>query len=158
MTVKYNLSYDAESVFELLTDPDFLVERSIACGELSADAEVEADGAKVLISMNREVIRELPKVLSKMFDPKQTLRMKESWQQIGDNYVGKSEFTIEGQPASLSADMTVKPTDAGCEYAISYKAKANIPLVGGKVEKFIISNCEEAIPKEVAFLEEKLAG
>ncbi|CAA0104594.1 Uncharacterised protein [BD1-7 clade bacterium] len=158
MSVKYNLPYDAESVFELLTDPDFLVQRSLECGELSADAEVEEDGIKTHVIMNREVVRELPKVLAKIFDPKQTLHMKESWQQVGSNFVGKSEFTIEGQPASLSADMTIKPTNSGCEYAITYKAKANIPLVGGKVEKFIIANCEDAIPKEVAFLEEKLAG
>ena len=158
MSTTYTLAYDIDSTFEMLCDPDFLVERSIALGELSADAEVEEDGSKIIISMRREVTRDLPKFLAKLFNPQQVLHLTETWQQIGDNYVGKSEFTVEGQPVKVATDMTLKPTSGGCEFDISYKAKAEIPLVGGKVEKFIISNCEEGTKKEIDFLIEKLSA
>ncbi|CAA0108607.1 Uncharacterised protein [BD1-7 clade bacterium] len=158
MSTTYKLQHDVDTVIDMLCDPDFLVERSIDLGELSADAEVEEEGSKIIISMRREVTRDLPKFLAKLFNPQQVLHLTETWQQVGDNFVGKSEFTVEGQPVKVNTDMTLKPSGDGCEYTISYKAKADIPLVGGKVEKFIVSNCEEGTQKEIDFLTKRLAG
>ncbi len=158
MSLEFTFSHSPQDVFELFCDPDFLVDRSMALGELSADAEIEEDGSTVTIAMRREVTRDLPKVLAKVFDPKQILNMKEEWQQIGDSYIGKSAFTVEGQPVEVKTEMTLKPTDQGSIFSISYKAKAKIPLVGGKVEKFIISNCIEGTQKEMEFTAEKLAA
>ena len=158
MSLEFTFSHSVDDVFELFCDPDFLVERSMALGELSADAEIEDEGSKVTITMRREVTRDLPKMLAKVFDPKQVLNMTEEWQQIGEAFIGKSEFTVEGQPVEIKTEMTLKPTEGGCVFNINYKAKAKIPLVGGKVEKFIISNCVEGTQKEMEFTAKKLAA
>lgn len=158
MSLEFTFSHSAEDVFDLFCDPDFLVERSIALGEISADAEIEDDGSKVTISMRREVTRDLPKMLAKVFNPQQVLNLKEEWQQIGEAFIGKSEFTVEGQPVKVNTEMTLKPSGNGSVFSIKYKAKADIPLVGGKVEKFIISNCVEGSQKELEFAEGKLSA
>ena len=158
MSFEFTFSHPIDDVFELFCDPDFLVERSMALGELSADAEIEDEGSKVTINMRREVTRDLPKVLAKVFDPKQVLNMTEQWQQIGEAFIGKSSFTVEGQPVDVNTEMTLKPSGDGCVFQIDYKAKAKIPLVGGKVEKFIISNCLEGTQKEMEFTAAKLAA
>lgn len=158
MSFEFTFSHSVDDVFDLFCDPDFLVERSIALGELSADAEIEDDGSKVTIIMRREVVRDLPKVLAKVFDSKQVLNLTEDWQQIGEAFIGKSTFLVEGQPVEIKTEMTLKPANGGCVFNISYKAKAKIPLVGGKVEKFIISNCVEGTKKECEFAAQKLAA
>lgn len=156
MSFTYPFTQSADDVFALFSDPDFLVERSLALGEESAEVEVEESGSKVIITMRREVVRDLPKFLAKLFNPRQVLHVTETWQKIGENYIGKSEFTVEGQPVKVNTSTSIKSTDEGCEFTISYKAKANIPLVGGKVEKFIITNCEEGTQKEVEFTQSRL--
>jgi len=158
MSLEYPVSHPIDTVFDLLTDPDFLVERSIGIGELEADCEIEEDDAgKVYVSMTRKVVRDLPAFLAKIFDPKQVLSMQETWQQIGESWVGKGEYTVEGQPVNIKTDITLKPTADGCVYSIQYNAKAKIPMIGGKVEKFIKGNCEEGTRQEMDFLVGKLA-
>lgn len=157
MSVEFTFSKSADDVFDLLCDPDFMVERSMALGELSADAEVdEDDKGKVIITMRREVKRDLPAFLAKVFNPQQVLHLREEWQQIGSNYIGKGEFTVEGQPVTVKTDFTLKNTDKGSVMTVKYHPKAKIPLIGGKVEKFIESNCAEGALKELEFTAKKL--
>ena len=157
MSLKFTFSHSADDVFDLFCDPDFLVERSIALGEISADAEVEEDDrGKIVVSMRREVKQDLPAFLAKMFNPQQVLHLKEEWQQIGDNYIGKGVYDVEGQPVTVNTDMTLKSDGDGSVYTISYKVSAKIPVVGKKVEKFIQGNCEEGTKKELEFAAERL--
>jgi hypothetical protein len=152
MSLEFSFKQSADTLFDLLCDPDFLVQRSIALGEISADAETEEDeDGRVTITMRREVKQDLPSFLSKLFKPQQVLLMKEEWQKVGPNYVGKGEFTVDGQPVTVKTEMTIKPKGKGCTYGISYKPKAQIPLVGGKVEKFIEGNCIEGSKKELEY-------
>lgn len=157
MSLEFTFSKSADDVFDLLCDPDFLVERSIALGEISADAEVdEDDKGKVIITMRREVKRDLPAFLAKIFNPQQVINLREEWQQIGSNYIGKGEFTVEGQPVVVKADFALKSTDSGCVFSVKYSPKAKIPMIGGKVEKFIEGNCVEGSRKEMEFAAKKL--
>lgn len=157
MSVEFNFSHSAEDVFELFCDPDFLVERCMAIGELSADVEVEEDDSgKVTVSMTREVKRELPAFLAKMFNPQQVVRVVETWQQIGDNFTGKGEITVDGQPVNIKTSFTLKSTDNGSVFAIKYAPKASIPLIGGRVEKFIEGQSEKDVLKELEYMAEKL--
>lgn len=158
MSVEFKFTHSADEVFELFCDPDFLVERCMAIGELSADVEVEEDeSGKVIVSMTREVKRELPSFLAKMFNPQQTVYVKETWQAIGDNYTGKGEITVEGQPVKITTSFTLKNTDGGSTFSIKYVPKASIPLIGGRVEKFIEGQSEKDVQKELEFTANKLS-
>lgn len=158
MSLKFTFSHSVDDVFDLFCDPDFLVERSMALGEISADAEMEEDdNGKIVISMRREVKQDLPAFLAKMFNPQQVITMKEEWQQIGESFIGKGSFDVEDQPVVVKTDMTLKPDGDGCIYTIKYDAKAKIPMIGKKVEIFIQSNCEEGTQKELKFTAERLS-
>ena len=158
MSLDYKVAHPINDVFELLTDPDFLVERSIGIGENSADCEIEEDeDGKVYVSMNRAVTRELPSFLAKLFSAEQNVAMKETWQQVGENWLAKGEYTIEGQPVNIKTDVTLKTDGENCVYSVKYTVKAKIPLIGGKVEKYIVGNCEEGSTQEMDFLSAKLA-
>jgi hypothetical protein len=158
MSLEFTFNHSAEDVFNLFCDPDFLVERSIALGEISADCEVEEDeNGTVTIAMRREVKQDLPAFLAKLFNPQQTITMTDEWRLVGNNYVGKGEFLVEGQPVNVKTEMTLKPQGKGCVFSIKYKPTAKIPLVGGKVEKFIQGNCEDGTMKELKYTAEALA-
>jgi hypothetical protein len=157
MSLEFTFNHSADDVFDLFCDPDFLVERSMALGEISADAEVDEDDAgKITIIMRREVKQELPAFLAKLFNPQQSITMTDEWRLVGNNYVGKGEFLVQGQPVNVKTEMTLKPKGDGCVFSIKYKPTAKIPLIGGKVEKFIQGNCEEGTMKELKFTASRL--
>jgi len=157
VTQTYKFTQPADAVFELMTDPDFLVERCIALGESSADCEVEDEGSKTLVKMSRVVSRELPAALAKIFKPQQTLAVEEEWQTIGASRIGKSVFRVEGHPVVINAKFKLAPEGKGCVYSVEYTPKVSIPLVGGVVEKFILSQTCEGVDREIEFLKLRLA-
>lgn len=147
---------DVETLFNLMTDPDFLVERSMALGELNADCEVEDFDDETIVRMTREVRRELPSVLAKMFNPVQTMQMEEIWRRDGDGWTGEYSITVQGQPVTLSATFSLTANGDGCIYAIEHRCRANIPLVGGRVEKFVLAQAVAGAEDELAYARRQL--
>lgn len=158
MTQTFRFTQSADKVFELMTDPDFLVERCIALGEASAECEVEDEGSKTFVQMKRVVSRDLPAALARVFNPQQTLSVAEEWQTIGANRVGKSVFKVEGHPVVVNAKFKLAPDGKGCVYSVEHTAKVGIPLLGGTIERFILSQTSDGINKEIDFLKQRLAG
>lgn len=154
MTVKYTIGHDIDTVWEKLTDPDFRVERSDALGEFNAECEVEVDGdgEHVTVTMSRDVERELPSVLAKVFSSRQSLNFTEQWDWDGTGWQGQLHVDVKGQPVKISADFSLMPQGDGCVYQITHRCKAKIPLVGGKVEKFILAETDDGARNELDYL------
>jgi hypothetical protein len=152
MPIHYEFEYDVESVFDLLTDPDFLVDRCLALGELEASCNADKDGDGTVLNMTRKIERDLPGFLAKMMNPIQTMHVTEQWQPDGEGgWTGDYAFEVEGQPVSIGADFELYPTDGGCCYSIEHRASARIPLVGRRVEKYILGQAEEGCTEELDY-------
>ena len=158
MSSEFFFDQSPKVLFDLICDPDFLVERSIAIGEVSADAEIaeDADGV-IYITMRREVDQELPPFLAKLFNSRQVLNVEEEWTQDGNHFNGTSLYQVEGKKVSVSIVMSIQPSGSGSMYRVSHKPKADIPLMKKKIEAFIKSNCENGAKKEAAYMASKLA-
>ncbi|WP_373089000.1 DUF2505 domain-containing protein [Zhongshania sp.] len=158
MAVRCQFDRSIDEVWALLCDPDFRVERSIALGELSAECDVEERGEQVTVKMSREVVRELPSVLARVFNSQQSLVFVETWQHKDGGWEGKMSIEIKKQPVQLGATMSLLPTASGCEYIVSHHCKAKIPLVGGKVEKYVLSQTDDGALDELNYLKAKLTA
>lgn len=156
MTARYVFKANAGTVFDLLTDPDFLVQRCVALGEKNIQCDVEMEGRKTRVVLARTIKRDLPAVLAKLFGSENRMIMTENWEAIGNSWIGHYAVEVEGQPVQLSAKFKLKPIEEGCEYSVDYSCKAKIPLVGGKVEAFILGQTEEGMRKEMDYLSGRL--
>lgn len=157
MSMDYEFEHDAESVFNLLTEPQFLVDRCLAMGELEASCEVEENAGATVVSLTRTLKRNLPRFFAKMLDPEQTMHMTEKWQPDGEGgWNGDYTFEMEGQPVCIRAKFELYPTDAGCCYSIEHQVEANIPLIGGRIEKYICGQAEGGCTDELAYAQDQL--
>ncbi|MEH6592890.1 MAG: DUF2505 domain-containing protein [Halioglobus sp.] len=157
MSMNYEFEQDADSVFNLLTDPDFLVDRCLDLGELEASCEVEEQTDVTVITLTRKMERDLPRFLKGMVDSLQTIHMTEKWKPEGEGgWKGEYIFEMEGQPVTVRAKFELYPTDAGCCYSIKHQAKAKIPLIGGRIEKYICAQAAEGCTKELDYAQKKL--
>lgn len=157
MSIVHHFTHDADSVFDIMTNADRLIERCQDLGEKNIRCSVEEQGRKTVVSLSRTVKRDLPKVLAAMFSAENTINMKEQWETIGSTYMGSYTTEVVGQPVTLSAKFKLKPTDdGGCDFSIDYQCKASIPLVGKKIEEFIISQTAGGLEQEISWTKKKL--
>ena len=143
-----------EKVFDLLTDPKWLEERSAALGELSAKVKAKQSGGGVTLSMRRRVKRDLPGLLAKVLKPESDLVFEEVWSAPGDDGARTGTLTMDaiGQPVKMSAEFELVPAGQGCVYRIKHTCKSSVPLVGGAVEKFALGQVESGCADEFAYL------
>ncbi len=158
MSVSYEFDHDVQTVYETLTEPQFLVDRCLALGELSAECEVEEDEHSTVVKLVREVSRDLPRVLAKLFDAVQVTDMVETWQPDGESWRGTWELGVRGQPVTVAASFQLEPTSTGSRYTVSHSARAKIPLVGKQVEKYILGQTASGATDELVYLRDYLGG
>jgi hypothetical protein len=153
----YEFEHEAESVYTLLTDPDFLVERCLQLGELEASCDVEEKSDMTVVKLTRKLESDLPRFLAKIMGPVQTMHITEHWRSDNENgWGGEYTFEIEGQPVSISAKFELYPTDSGSCYSIEHHVSAKVPLIGRKLEKFIHTQAEQGCSAELDYLRERL--
>ena len=157
MSISHHFAHDADAVIAAMTNSEWLIQRCTDMGEKNIACSVAENGRKTTVQLTRTVKRDLPKVLAAMFNAENTLRMNEQWEVVGSTYMGTYSVEVQGQPVNLSARFKLKPAaDGGCDYSIDYQCKAAIPLVGKKVEEFIISQTAGGLEQEIAWLKKKL--
>ncbi len=151
MQVKYNAPL--ETVYAALTDPKFLKARCLELGELSADCKAKKQGKAHAVTMKREVRRELPAFLSKIFNPVQTIVIEEHWSDDDDGGKQASyKLDVVGQPVEVTADISLTPSGKGCVYEIEHRCKARIPFIGGQIEKFVLAQTQAGCKDELDYL------
>lgn len=156
MTIKYQFSADAKTVYEHLTSPEFLKSRCEELGEIKVSSKVvEKNGVKTL-TLDRTIRRDLPAILAKMFNPENRTVMTEKWQAKGESYEGSYEIDVIGQPVKLFANFTLKDNAKGSLYTIDHSCKARIPLVAKHVERFVVGQIGDGFNKEMDVLEKRL--
>lgn len=153
----YPVNCDVDKAFSLLSDPIFINARNLAIGELESDCRAEKQGDALVLYITRRIAREnVPRALAKVFQPVQTIEFIEKWRREGDKMAGHYESDIIGMPVKVAADIELRPTPDGCEYAINHKPRANIPLVGRLVEKFIAGQAEDGVAAEIDYLNQQV--
>ncbi len=157
MAHTFPVNCDVKTAFALLSDPNFLNARNQAIGELESSCVVEKQGDKTVLHITRRIARKnIPKVLTKVFKPEQTIEFVEEWRPDGNNMVGHYKSDILGMPVKVDAQLKLIETPKGCDYFIDHTAKAKIPLVGRLVEKFIISQTGGGVGAEIDYLNKQL--
>jgi hypothetical protein len=153
--VEQKFNTTADHLFELLTDARWLEERSLALGELSAQCKTKkSDGLNV--TMKRRVHRDLPAMVAKVINPDSDIEIVEKWTGTATKRTASYILTIVGKPITVTADIELEATGKSCVYRIQHQAKVKVPLIGGVIEKFVISETVKGCGDELAYLADYL--
>jgi hypothetical protein len=156
MTIHTDFEHDAKAVFKAMTDPEFLVDRNLALGEISAEYDVTEKKKGTTLTAVREVRRVLPGVLAKLFDPVSIMDMTENWEPEGDGWVGEWTLNVREQPVTVTGAFELSPTESGCTYSVSHKVRAKVPFVSGQVQKYVMSQTAKGATDELEYLRKYL--
>lgn len=150
----------ADTVFALLTDPQWLQARCLALGELSASVKAKKSAGSVTLAMQRRVRRELPSVVAKVMSPETELVVEETWSAPDASGARKGRYTMDavGQPVKVTAEFTLTPAGKGCEYRIAHHCKSDMFLIGKAIESFAMSQIQSGCANELDYLAGQLKG
>ena len=158
MSFEYWFSHSLDDVLGRLQDAAFLEGRSAALGDERCSCNVQGAGDEVVVTTDRLVALKLPKVALKFFQPKQSMRMVETWRREGDGWAGSYHVDIEGQPLVIDATFSLVTVPTGCVLRMEHTPFVDIPLVRKPAEKFILGTIVDGTRQECDYLRDQLDG
>ena len=158
MSFQFEYPNSVDEVYSILTCEDYLTKRSETLKEKDVSCSVITKSHETDITMDRTMVRELPGFLSKVLKPSQPIKMTETWRKNGEGYAANYLVEVIGQPISVTADIELLPKDSGCIYNIRHSCKVKIPLIGRKLEKYIIDQTKVDCQREFEIALRHLAG
>jgi Protein of unknown function (DUF2505) len=157
-TVRHHYEQSVDRIFALMTNPDFLKRRAEAAGEQNVAVKSDPDGTRLHIRVDRDIERNFPAFMKKVFNPKNHLTDIQAWDTAGDTRSSTWSVEIEGNKRIEirgRTTLTAGPT-GGCDCTESFTVTVHIPLIGGRIEKYVIGETESAIRRQIEFARKEL--
>jgi hypothetical protein len=158
MQVTHHFDADVETVFALMSDPDFCMRKYADAG--ATDIQVDADqrdfGPKLV--SRRKLTVDLPGFAKKVMQPTNTVVQTDEWSAADDAGKRTCRYSVEvqGLPSRIDGTVTLSPDGGGTKQDVQAEVKVSIPLLGGKLEKFAVENGVKALEHEAVFTAKEL--
>lgn len=156
MSVSRRFDADVETVAALMTDPDFVVDRCLAIGEISAECHADEGHDSVTLHTTRVAHQDLPGFLTRLVGEKQTVTVHEVWQRVGDGRKGRYTVRSAVAPIEIEGRFTLEPDDGGSRYHVEHRFRVPIPIIAGRIEKVLERQITATVEAELAYAAERL--
>lgn len=162
VTRREELAGTPEEVYALLTDRAFQEEKCAAttAGDgYTVDVAATAVGARV--RTERQLPSDgLPDVARSFVGDTLTVVEVHEWSAAGPDGTRESvvDMHVKGAPLTLKGTLRLEPAGAGTVEVLAAELKANVPFIGGKIEKAAAEPIDAAIDTEVRLLRERLGS
>jgi len=153
MQVTHHFDADVDTVFALMSDPDFISRKYADQGatEIQVDSDQRESGPTVV--SRRKVTVDLPGFAKKVMSPANTVVQTDEWARAaGDgSRVCRYSVEVQGVPSRIDGTVTLSADDGGTRQDVEAEVKVSIPLLGGKMEKFAVDSGRKSLEAEAAF-------
>ena len=107
---------------------------------------VDSDGA-IAVATTQDLGHDvLPGVLAKVFPGDLTLVRTEKWRPAADRVSGEVTIAASGVPGNGVGTALLAPATDGSSLTLSGTIEVRIPLVGGRIEKYICDQITVELP------------
>jgi hypothetical protein len=153
MELKLSASYDAtpEEVFAIVTDTTFREQACEKTKALSYDVKVSTSGADTVVRVQREMeATDIPDMARKFVGETLTVVQTETWHAPAAD--GSRTADVSGEitntPVTLKGTASIVPNGAQTVQAINLDVKVAVPLIGKKLEPFVVDAVRAGLVKE----------
>jgi hypothetical protein len=154
MELKLSASYDAtpEEVFAMISDTTFREQACEKTTALSYDVKVSESGGDTIVRVQREMrAYDLPDIARKFVGQTLTLVQTETWHPA--NADGSRDADVQGEvsgtPVTLKGTERISAEgDGKAVQSIDLDVKVAVPLIGRKIEPFVVDAIRSGLQKE----------
>ncbi|HEX5614890.1 MAG TPA: DUF2505 domain-containing protein [Acidimicrobiia bacterium] len=154
--VTHRYSSPPDVTFAMLTSPEFLRARFEATGALQheiVECAPTSDGGFRVVT-KRTVQADIPAFARRIFTPTNSMTQTEVWDPAtADARRGEWRIEPEGVPVPVSSagSITLEPADDGTVQRVVGRIKVSVPLIGGRLERFVFDQAKTTLDDEHAF-------
>jgi hypothetical protein len=153
MELKLSASYDAspEEVFAIVTDATFREQACEKTKALSYDVEVKESGGDTIVRVRREMPSDnVPDIARKFVGQTLTVVQTETWHPAKPDGSRDADVTgeISNTPVTLKGKAGITATGSGAVQSIDLDIKVAVPLIGKKIEPFVVDAIRAGLQKE----------
>lgn len=147
-TIHFDVAPDV--VFAAQCDPHYVLWKHEHMAAFDVSADVEEDGAHVIISSSRKLPAKIPAAARAFVGDSITIDEVHTWAypDTDGTRQGTVAATFGGAPMEVSGTLELRPDGPGSVLEVVVNAKANVPLVSGKVENVVGEQFMRALRKE----------
>jgi hypothetical protein len=147
-TMHFDVAPDV--VFAAQSDPHYVVWKHEHMAAFDVSAEVAEDGTGVTISSSRKLPAEIPSAAKRFVGDSITIDEVHSWAHpdVDGHRRGTVRASFGGAPMSVDGTLVLRPEGTGSVLEVVIHSKANVPLVGGKLEQVVGDQFMRALRKE----------
>ena len=153
MELKMSASYDAtpEEVFAIVSDATFREQACEKTKALSYDVKVTESAGDTVVRVEREMPAEnIPDVARKFVGSTLTVVQTETWHAA--NADGSRNADVKGEisntPVTLKGTAKIASDGGQTVQSIDLDVKVNVPLIGRKMEPFVVDAIRSGLQKE----------
>ena len=160
MRVTHHFGADVETVFRLMSDPDFMTRKYEAIGAADVAIDAEGRGGSLHRTTKRKVTVDLPGFAKKVMQPTNTVIQDDDWAEATADGRRVCTYSVEvqGVPSRIDGTVTLSPDGDGTRQDVVAEVKVSIPLLGGRLEKFAVESGVKTLQDEADFTAAALAG
>lgn len=165
MQYQHTTSYAAPvaDVYAMLVDPKFQAQRAQAGEPEHAEAKVEpgpGDGATVVVT--RRLAVDLPPFVKAVAGSSVTFNERFTWPDGADPETGARTATaaaeIQAQPGEMRGTLRLEPDGDGTTVTLDAEVRVRVPIVGRKIERYLVDMLNRFMRTEHKLGEAWLAG
>lgn len=147
---KLQFNADPATVYAMVTDQKYVVEKNERTGGQNVSAKVEKDGDDITIVANRELPAEIPGYAKKFVGEKISTEQTDRWTGPNDDgsYNGTMDVTFGKAPLVVKGTFRIEAAGDGSTLDVNAEAKASVPFVSGKLEGVVAEQFQRAVRKE----------
>jgi hypothetical protein len=150
---------DVATVFAMITDPEFLEQRYAVVGATHVSVSCEEDGGTFRITIDRTVPVTVPAFARRVLQPTTNIHQVDEWSlEDREEMQGTWSVKAKGLPIEMQGDIRLVPSGSGCDHEITGEMHVGVPLIGGRLKRFLLGDTLESISGEHAFGVAWLAG
>lgn len=151
-TVQYTQHFSAppETVWQMLTNPEYISLKGMRSGSLEVLPEVALDPAQTVIISRRKLPAKMPGFMKRFVGEVLILNETQTWGDPGSDGSRDGSFVIDfgGQPMGFHGTLLLRPNGDGTAVTTDGLLKASVPVVGRKAEAVAKDWCERYLRKE----------
>ena len=153
MELKMSASYDAtpEEVFAIVTDATFREQACEKTKALSYDVKVSTTGDDTVVRVERKMpSNDVPDIARKFVGETLTVVQTETWHAAKPD--GSRDADVSGEivntPVTLKGTASITGGGGQAVQAIDLDVKVAVPLIGKKMEPFVVDAIRSGLQKE----------
>lgn len=153
MELKLSASYDAtpEEVFAIVTDATFREQACEKTKALSYEVQVSESGGDTVVRVQRVMpAKDVPDIARKFVGETLTLVQTETWHAANPDGSRDADVKgeISGTPVTLKGTASIHTDGSETVQAIDLDIKVNVPLIGRRMEPFVVDAIRSGLQKE----------